>query len=324
MTHRIGWVALGLVVVAALLVLPMAAPVLLALWAAGMSRPFHRRVATLLRGRQRLAAIITVTLLTLVAAPFVLVLISVATDAYALVVTLVQSPKGKELLETLVEDTNRDPWEMLFAQREQAWSLVNAVAGTAAAAGIGVFVFIAGMYGFLVEGATWYAWLRDHAPIPPAAVDRLADAFHETGHGLLIGIGGAGTVQAIVATITFLALGVPHAFALGLLVLVASIFPAIGSALVWVPVAVALALTGRTTAATVMGLIGLFAISSVDNVIKPLLTHRAKLQLPSFVVIVAMFGGVAAIGGWGLLAGPLAVRLAKEALALRREALATP
>jgi predicted PurR-regulated permease PerM len=36
-------------------------------------------------------------------------------------------------------------------------------------------------------------------------------------------------------------------------------------------------------------------------------------------VLIAMFGGVYVIGGWGLLIGPLIVRLAKEALVIARE-----
>jgi len=325
MDNRIGWVALTLAALAMLLLLPMAAPIVLALWAAELWRPFHRRVARALGGRQGIAGILTVTLTILISVPFIIVFASVATDAYALVVSLLESPKGEDLVGDLVKngggEAGGSPWEMLLAQREQAWAIINQVAGTAAAAAIGLFVFIAGMYGFLVEGPGWYMWLRDHAPIPPHAIDRLAGAFHETGRGLFFGIGGAGLVQAIVATVAFLILGVPHAFALGLLVLVASVFPAIGGALVWVPVAVGLAVTGRTTAAIVMAAIGIFVISSVDNLIKPLLARRAKLQLPSFVVIVSMFGGVAAMGGWGLLFAPLAMRLAKEALALRRESV---
>jgi predicted PurR-regulated permease PerM len=61
-------------------------------------------------------------------------------------------------------------------------------------------------------------------------------------------------------------------------------------------------------------------IGSIDNLARPWLSRRGKLQLPGFVVLVAMFGGVELVGGWGILFGPLVVRLAKEALEVRREA----
>jgi predicted PurR-regulated permease PerM len=36
--------------------------------------------------------------------------------------------------------------------------------------------------------------------------------------------------------------------------------------------------------------------------------------------MVAMFGGVELVGGWGLILGPLVVRLAKEAILIRSDA----
>jgi predicted PurR-regulated permease PerM len=95
------------------------------------------------------------------------------------------------------------------------------------------------------------------------------------------------------------------------------VIPAIGTALVWVPVAAGLALTGRTTEAIILGVIGIAVIGTVDNVARPYLARRGQLQLSTWAVLIAMFGGIELIGGWGLLLGPLAVRLAKEALVLR-------
>jgi predicted PurR-regulated permease PerM len=62
-------------------------------------------------------------------------------------------------------------------------------------------------------------------------------------------------------------------------------------------------------------------IGSIDNLARPWLARRGKLALPTFVVLVAMFGAVELFGGWGLVFGPLLVRLAKEALEVRRDAL---
>ena len=55
-----------------------------------------------------------------------------------------------------------------------------------------------------------------------------------------------------------------------------------------------------------------------------LFRSRGQLQLPSYVTLIAMFGGVELLGGWGLMLGPLIVRLAKEAVLIRSEALANP
>jgi predicted PurR-regulated permease PerM len=108
------------------------------------------------------------------------------------------------------------------------------------------------------------------------------------------------------------------------LTLLFSMIPAIGTGLVWVPVAAGLALTGRVPAAIALALVGFFLISTVDNLARPWLARRGQLKLPSYVVMVAMFGGIELIGAWGLILGPLVVRLAKEALLIRAEAAAPP
>jgi predicted PurR-regulated permease PerM len=113
---------------------------------------------------------------------------------------------------------------------------------------------------------------------------------------------------------------VPSALALGMLTLLFSVIPAIGTALVWVPVTAGLALTGRPGAAIALGIVGIALIGTVDNLARPYLARRGQLQLPTWVVLISMFGGVELIGGWGLLLGPLAVRLAKEALLIRSSA----
>src|SRR5205085_4284904 len=91
-------------------------------------------------------------------------------------------------------------------------------------------------------------------------------------------------------------------------------------AVVWVPVTAGLALTGQTGKAITMGVIGIGVVSTIDNLARPWLAHRGQLKLPTWIVLVAMFGGIEVMGGWGLIMGPLFVRLAKEALVISREA----
>jgi predicted PurR-regulated permease PerM len=184
---------------------------------------------------------------------------------------------------------------------------------------IGLVIAIGGLYGLLVDGGRWYAWLEEHAPIAKASFRRLAGAFVETGRGLLFGILGAGLAQAIVATVFYVALDVPQPFALGLLTLACSVVPAVGTAMVWIPTSIALALSGRETAAIVLAAGGLLVIGTIDNFVRPYLARRGRLQLPTFVVALAMFGGIAAFGPRGVILGPLILRLAKELVMIWRE-----
>ena len=314
------WLTWGLCAACAILLWPLAPAIMLALWLAAFARLLHRPLTRALGGRTRLAAAITVVALVTILIPFIFVLISLAADAFQLAADLLHSERGKQLLEQLVSRKNPvEPgttslWDLLLSQQERAWGILQQIAGTATRVVIALVVVIAGTYAVLIEGRSWYEWLEQHAPVSPAMLGRLRDAFLETGRGLFIGIGGAGLMQAIVATIAYVALGVPHAFELGLITFCFSIVPAVGTAAVWVPVAAGLALTGRTGAALILAVCGFAVIGTVDNLVRPWLARWGNLQLPTYLVLVSMFAGVEVIGAAGLLVAPLAVRLAKAAL----------
>jgi len=314
------WLTWGLCAACAILLWPLAPAIMLALWLAAFARLLHRPLTRALGGRTRLAAAITVAALVTILIPFIFVLISLAADAFQLAADLLHSERGKQLLEQLVSRKNPvEPgttslWDLLLSQQERAWGILQQIAGTATRVVIALVVVIAGTYAVLIEGRSWYEWLEQHAPVSPAMLGRLRDAFLETGRGLFIGIGGAGLMQAIVATIAYVALGVPHAFELGLITFCFSIVPAVGTAAVWVPVAAGLALTGRTGAALILAVCGFAVIGTVDNLVRPWLARWGNLQLPTYLVLVSMFAGVEVIGAAGLLVAPLAVRLAKAAL----------
>lgn len=317
---------------------PFAPWVILGIWLGLYAEKVHVAMMRVLGGRRGLSATVTVVLLVIFVLPIAAMIGSLVIDAIALVQRLMASEQGASILERLArgdaatsgEKTQQAMMstdgmiELLRQQGGRAWAVFTQVAGAAAHVVIGLLIMISGIYGVLTEGRGWYSWAEQHAPIPSDAFHRFAAAFVETGKGLAYGIVGAGLIQSIVATAAFLILGVPSALALGMLTLIFSVIPAIGTAIVWVPVSIGLALTGREGAAIALAVVGVGVIGTVDNLARPILTRRGALQLPSYVTLIAMFGGVQLFGGWGLLLGPLVVRMAKEAILIRSEAVANP
>jgi predicted PurR-regulated permease PerM len=185
---------------------------------------------------------------------------------------------------------------------------------------IALFVFYAAFYAALVSGSRSHVWLLRHSPIGPRPLTRFVRAFHEAGRGLLVGTGLTALVQGALATVAYFALGVPRALVLGLFTMLASLIPSVGTALIWVPVAAGLALTGNVVKAIILAAIGVGVIGLSDNILRPVLAHTAHLEMNATVVLIAMLGGLSAFGAFGLFLGPLLVRLAMEALAIAREA----
>lgn len=320
-----------LIVAGAVVFVPFAPWVALALWLGLYARRIHTPLTARLGKRSGLAATLTVSLLLVIALPIAAVVTSIVFDLVALVQQLLASAQTQTALAQLVQgndtastakealSSGKGAIDLVMAQGDRAWAIVQQVAGAAAHFVIGLLIMVTGMYGVLTEGPRWYAWFEQRAPIAPAHLARFGAAFVETGRGLWFGIVGAGLIQSIVATIAYLVLGVPSALALGLLTLLFSVIPAIGTALVWVPVAAGLAITGRTGAAIALAVVGIAVIGTVDNLARPYLARRGQLQLPAWLVLISMFGGIELIGGWGLLFGPLVLRFAKEALSIARE-----
>jgi predicted PurR-regulated permease PerM len=321
------WGAILFTIAAGLMIWPLWQPLVLATWFAIFARPLMKRVSRVTRGRHRAAAVLTVLLLLLVLVPIGLLVASLVSAAAELLETLLKSNGGKNALAVIVSGGGADGHRFALSDivpltkqyGERAFGLATTIAGATANGIFGVFVFVLAAYTFLAEGRQVYAWIEDHLPIAPRNFRRYAAAFAETGRGLVVGVGLTGVIQGIAATAAYLALGIPRAFVLGVFTACASLIPAVGTALVWGPVALGLALTGSWGRATIMVAIGIFVIGLVDNLLHPLLSRLGSLKLPTFVLVVAMFGGLATVGAWGLVLGPLLVRLAMEAVSIERD-----
>lgn len=328
------WMLVLVCAAAAVTLVPLWAPLLLASWMAMVVRPLHTRLMRRVKGSGRAAAVVTVLLVLLSLAPLAIMTLSLVSATADLVQRLQSSGGAREALQTLLSSNGAPRGESLspdrvqidaqqvvgFAQRIGGGAL-NAVTmffGAATAATIGVFVFVYGFYTFLVDSRRVHAWLMDHSPLERWQTARLSSAYTETGRGLIIGVGLTALFQGAVATLGYLIVGVPQALVLGLVTTFAALIPSVGTGLVWAPLAIGLALAGRMGEAAAVVVLGC-VISVADNFVRPYLSRYAKLDLPAFVLFAAMLGGIAMFGAWGLLLGPLFVRLGVEALRIGRE-----
>ncbi len=326
-----AYLAMAVGVTALVTLFPLMVPIILAVWIAQLTRPLLERVARGLKGRSRAAAVIITVLVLLLFTPLVFLGTAVVSGAGELYTLVTTSEGGSSALKALVSpgSTSDSPFampqsaeqalELVQKHGAQAFQLLGGIAGAAVKVVIGLLIFFFGAYTFLIEGPAMWAWLLRQVPLAPAHFKRMAAAFHETGRGLLIGVGLTSLSQAAAAVIIYLALGVPRALVLGLVTGVAAFVPIVGASLVWGPVAAGLFLAGHPIKAAVMAGAGMIIISGMDNVLRPIFSRYGQLELPVFVLFISVFGGLALYGPFGAMLGPLIVRLCKEALTLWRE-----
>ena len=96
-----------------------------------------------------------------------------------------------------------------------------------------------------------------------------------------------------------------HAPALGAaLMALLSLLPAVGTALVWLPVAIYFLATGAIWQGIVLTAFGVLVIGLVDNVLRPILVGK-DTRMPDYVVLISTLGGIAVFGINGFVLGPV-------------------
>jgi predicted PurR-regulated permease PerM len=128
------------------------------------------------------------------------------------------------------------------------------------------------------------------------------DTVNNTVRGVMYGLVGTALAQGFVATIGFVIAGVPAAMLLGVATFILSLIP-VGPPLIWGGAAIWLFYQGSMGWGIFMLLWGMLLISSVDNVVKPLLISRGS-NLPFILVMFGVMGGVLAFGFVGIFIGP--------------------
>ena len=110
------------------------------------------------------------------------------------------------------------------------------------------------------------------------------------------------------ALLGFLIAGVPAALVLAIATFFLSMVPA-GPPLVWIGATVWLVSEGQIGWAVFMTVWGMFAISGIDNVVRPILISRGA-DLPFLLVFIGVLGGLLAFGFIGIFIGPTLLALA--------------
>ena len=132
---------------------------------------------------------------------------------------------------------------------------------------------------------------------------RLANVAVGTVRGVVLGILGTALVQGILAGIGFWIAGIKAAPLLGFATFLLSPVP-VGPPLVWVPAGLWLVNIGETGWGIFVLLWGTLVVSTIDNVIKPLIISHGS-DLPFVLVLLGVLGGVVAFGFIGVFLGPV-------------------
>src|SRR6267142_302265 len=161
------------------------------------------------------------------------------------------------------------------------------VAGLFSAVFIFIFTAITSYY-LLREGKEGAWWLVEMVPLPNGQVAEIVSDVRDVTRAMLFSTGVMSLYQAITAGI-------------------GSILPAVGTALVWVPVGIVVIALGHP--AQGIGILlwsGVVVVFVADYILRPKLVGT-KIRMSDLLVFMAIFGGIEAFGILGVILGPIAV-----------------
>jgi len=310
------------------------------LWAAILTLtlyPLRNRITARLKHRQGLAAgIMTLITLLLVIGPAVALLFVLATqagDLYSGMSAFVQSGKLTEAWETINSSfLDRVLLSPVLSGVDVKGMVVKGISdlssGLAAQLGgvlrnsvtfaMDIVIMLIALFFFFRDGASYFHAFIDLLPFTKQQKEELTKKFIDTFCAVINGVFLVALLQGTMTGIGFALFGVPLAVFWGFLAAILALLPVGGAALIWLPGAVYLYLTGSMLSGILLGAWGLLLVSLPDNFLKPLLIGR-KSKISTFILFIALLGGLQVYGFLGLLFGPLVVTLLTAFVQIYRE-----
>ncbi len=275
-----------------------------------------------MKGRQNLAALtMTLSLIITVILPLALVAYNLADNVTVFYDRIIQAIEDGPLLPPawltglpLVGESINNYWHLIANSQEEMMALLKRLLEpTRKFLLSGGILLGQGVMEMSLAAFVSFFLYRDGKALVNAldvAMERVAglhsvsvlDTVNNTVRGVMYGIVGTALAQGFVAAIGFAIAGVPAALLLGVATFALSLIPA-GPPLIWGGAAIWLFYQGSTGWGIFMLLWGVLLISSVDNVVKPLLISRGS-NLPFILVMFGVMGGVLAFGFVGIFIGP--------------------
>lgn len=171
------------------------------------------------------------------------------------------------------------------------------------------FIFMAfSIFFILKDGADFLQRSRDYMPFSEEQKGRLATQIRDIIVSTIYGGVIVAIVQGIIGGIAYALLGIHSPVLWGLATAVASFVPLLGTSAVWGVITLYLFIQGEVWKGVILLLVGVFGISMVDNVLKPVLIG-ARTRMHILVIFFSVLGGINLFGLIGLILGPLVVAL---------------
>jgi len=281
--------------------------------------PLYRQLEP--RIKPTAAAALTVGLaLILILSLALLITLVLVNQAPSIATGILESPLRQRLNDIRIGSYQLGPTLSTASERIVSWMGTGALGliGTATRLTLNMIVSLFGLYYLLRSAGKVWRVVEPYIPFSTENSEQLKARFKLVTISTLIGTGLTAVIQGLLVALAFLATGLPNALFWGVVTVILSIMPIVGSGLIWLPATVVLYLQDRILAAVLLAIWGLVVVGNVDNVIRPIVFRRYA-QIHPLVTLVGAFAGIRYFGLLGLMVGPLALSYFFELIQMYKE-----
>lgn len=180
-----------------------------------------------------------------------------------------------------------------------------------------VFLFV--FYFAIRDGEEFKKYFSKLSPLSKQTEKKFAKEFRGITDSVVYGSILVGIVQGAVLGIGLLVLGVENILLICIGAVVLSIIPVVGAWLIWIPVSIIMIVEGNVFGGVALFLWGLLIVSTIDNVIRPIILSKKSATLSTPIGLIGVVGGLYTLGIPGLIIGPLAIAYSLIIIELYKE-----
>jgi predicted PurR-regulated permease PerM len=254
--------------------------------------------------------------------PFTIMLGAVGGDAASLI-SNINADQGLEAVNKLENFIVEYTGQFIDIQ-DRAKDLVGSIAsvlpsGLSSAIGliadlsIGVSMMLFIQFYALKDGKRFVDWTKKFDFMTDERQDMFYSSTAESVWAVVKGHVLIAFAQGLLAGIGLWIFGVPNVLFWTFMMILLSFIPMIGSALVWVPAAIFLALSRNFINAALLIAYGVIVVGGSDNLLRPMVVDSDSDVHPLFILL-GLIGGVGLFGPVGLFLGPVIFGILKNLL----------
>jgi predicted PurR-regulated permease PerM len=316
-----------LLVLAALVARPYLNTAILALIVAYIAQPLYKSLLGKIKPRKVRASVLSTVIVILFTLLIFTILIFTAIRVISLAITELNNLRSISNPETdIIEDITNwinnllanmklpltvTPEQIITNVQSYIAQLLTFLLNTITSIGtmsvsalINLVIFYGLLFLFIPDFDDMVMFIKNLSPFKNEINDLLLSRALNTAKSMVWGLMIIALIQGGLAGIMLYILGNPNTLLLTVVVAVFSFFPFLGTGLVIVPIVAIYFFNGEIVKAIVLAIFQIIVIGNVDTILRAKLIPR-EARMPFVISFIAILGGLAMFGIWGLIYGPV-------------------